>query len=121
VFLAIIVNLVAIAAFSSSLGVQLALLMLAISTVAGSSIDTWGITEVQRRAPAGFMGRYNSLIFMSMYSGMLVGALWAVATATVLHWDVAIEISCAAMLVLVGLVWISGGSPDPAAVTQGEP
>jgi predicted MFS family arabinose efflux permease len=121
VFLAIIVNLVAIAAFSSSFAIQLALLMLAISTVAGSSIDTWGVTEVQRRAPPGFMGRYNSLIFTSMYSGMLVGALWAVATATVLHWDVAIEISCAAMLVVVGLVWLSGGSTDSAAPTKEEP
>jgi predicted MFS family arabinose efflux permease len=120
VFLAIIVNLVAIAAFSSVFAVQVALLMLAISTVAGSSIDTWGITEVQRRAPPGFMGRYNSLIFMSMYSGMLAGALWALATARLLHWDVAIEISCAAMLVFVGLVWISGGSTDSAAPTKEE-
>jgi predicted MFS family arabinose efflux permease len=121
VFLATIVNLVAMAAFSSSLVVQLALLMLATSTVAGSSIDTWGITEIQRRAPPGFMGRYNSLIFTSMYSGMLVGALWALGTASVFHWDVAIEISCAAMLVLVGIVWISGGSSSPIAAAHEAP
>ncbi len=98
-FLAITVDLVAIAGFSASTVVLLALLMLAISAVAGSSFDTWGITEIQRLAPPGLMGRYNSIIFISMYAGMLVGAIWALATASVLHWDVAIEIACAAMLV----------------------
>ncbi|HEY8675974.1 MAG TPA: MFS transporter [Candidatus Dormibacteraeota bacterium] len=121
VFLAITVALVATAGFSASTVVQVSLLMLAVSTVAGSSFDTWGITEVQRRAPPGFIGRYNSVIFISMYSGMLVGALWALGTASVFHWDVAIEISCAAMLGLVGAVWISGGSSSPIPPEQKEP
>lgn len=110
VFLAIVVNVVGLAAFSASTTALLVLVTLAISAVAGSSLDTWGVTEIQRRAPPGFMGRYNSVIFLAMYLGMLLGALWAVSTADLLHWYEAIEISCAAMLVLVGLVWISGGS-----------
>jgi MFS family permease len=114
VFLAITIDLVAIAGFSASNVVLLALLMLAVSAVAGSSFDTWGMTEVQRSAPAGLMGRYNSIVFISMYSGMLVGAVWALATSSILHWDVAIEVACAAMLVLVGMVWISGGSSSSA-------
>lgn len=122
VFLAITIELVATAGFSASVVVQLALLLLAISAVAGSSLDTWGVTEIQRRAPPGFMGRYNSVIFGSLYAGMLVGGLWALATANVLHWDKAIEISCAAMLVLVGAVWLMGASmsTSSAATPQKE-
>jgi hypothetical protein len=86
-----------------------ALLLLAVSAGAGSSFDTWGLTEVQRQAPPGFMGRFNSVIFISMYWGMLIGAVWALSTATALHWDVAIELACAASLVLLAGVWISGG------------
>jgi predicted MFS family arabinose efflux permease len=110
VFVAIVIELTATAGFSAATVAQAALLLLAVSAVAGSSIDTWGVTELQRRAPPGFMGRYNSLIFMSLYAGMLVGALWALAVASVLHWDVAVEVACAAMLVIVGLVWIAGGT-----------
>ena len=114
VFLAITVDLVAIAGFSASGVVPLALLMLALSALAGSSFDTWGMTEVQRSAPLGLMGRYNSIVFISMYAGMLVGALWALGTSAVLHWDVAIQVACAAMLVLVGAAWLTGGLSSPA-------
>jgi MFS family permease len=120
-FVAVTVLLVATAAFSASSIVLLALLTLAASAVAGSSLDTWGMTEIQRRAPAGLMGRYNSIIFISLYAGMLVGAVWALATAPLLHWDVAIQISCAAMLVLVGGVWIVRGGSGAITAEQKEP
>ena len=67
------------------------------------------------------MGRYNSVIFISIYAGMLAGALWALGTATVLHWDVAIESSCAAMLALVGAVWLLGGSRSMAVEGEKNP
>jgi predicted MFS family arabinose efflux permease len=121
VFLAIIVTLVATAGFSAAVVVQLALLMLAVSSIAGSSLDTWGVTEIQRLAPPGSMGRYNSVIFISLYAGMLVGALWALGTSSALHWDVAIQTSCAAMLVLVGAVWILGGGTSSIRAEQAEP
>ena len=111
ILVAITLNLMATAAFAALAAVLLALLMLALSAVVGSSLDTWGMTEVQREAPPGLMGRYNSIVFISMYSGMLVGALWALGTSSALHWDVAIEVACAAMLVLVGAVWLTGGTP----------
>jgi MFS family permease len=109
VFLAITIEVVAIAGFSASTVMVTALLLLAVSAGAGSSFDTWGLTEVQRQAPPGFMGRFNSVIFISMYWGMLIGAVWALSTATALHWDVAIELACAASLVLLAGVWLSGG------------
>ncbi|MGH7722621.1 MAG: MFS transporter [Candidatus Dormibacteria bacterium] len=121
VFVAITIELVALAGFSALTLFLAALLVLALSAGSGSSLDTWGITEIQRRAPPGLMGRYNSIIFIAMYSGMLIGALWALGTASVLHWDVAIQISCAAMLLLLGGVWLAGGGPDPVAAERTEP
>jgi predicted MFS family arabinose efflux permease len=118
VLTAVTIELVATAGFSASSGVQVALLLLAVSAIAGSSLDTWGVTEVQRSAPPGLMARYNSLVFVALYSGMLVGALWALATASVLHWDSAIEFACAAMLTLMAVVWVMGG--DPGAVPSPE-
>lgn len=119
VFLAITVEVVALAGFTDATIVPLALLLLAVSSIAGSSFDTWGVTEIQRSAPPGFMGRYNSVIFISQYTGMLVGAAWALGTAGSLHWDVAIEWACAAMLVLIGGVWIWGGRSGDRAVEDG--
>jgi MFS family permease len=119
VFLAITTELVALAAFCGSTVPLLALGLLGISTLAGSSFDTWGATEIQRSAPPGLMGRYNSVIFIALNSGMFVGALWALATANSLHWDVAVEAACAAMLILVGVVWIWGGRPSSLPI-EGE-
>ena len=121
VFFVITSQVVATAAFSASMALLVALLLLAVSAVAGTSMDTWGITEVQRQAPPGFMGRYNSVIFISIYSGMLVGALWALGTSGLLHWDIAIQISCAAMLVLLGALWIWGGWASSPPQEQEEP
>jgi Transmembrane secretion effector len=117
VFLAITVEVVAIAGFSASSVIITALLLLAVSAAAGSSFDTWGLTEIQRQAPPGFMGRFNSVIFISMYWGMLIGAVWALSTATVLRWDVAIELACATSLVLLAGVWISGGRANADSTT----
>jgi predicted MFS family arabinose efflux permease len=121
VFLVITIEVVATAGFSASTALLVAVLLLAVSALGGTSMDMWGITEVQRQAPPGFMGRYNSLIFISIYSGMLVGALWALGTSGVLHWDVAIQISCAAMLVLLAAVWIWGGRTSSIPTEQQEP
>jgi MFS family permease len=119
VFLAVTVELVSLAAFSGSTVVPLAFLVLAMSSIAGSSFDTWGATEIQRSAPPGYMGRYNSVIFIALNAGMFAGALWALTTANSLHWDAAVEAACAAMLILVGVVWIWGGRPSSLPI-EGE-
>jgi hypothetical protein len=110
VFLVVIAELVSLAGFSAASILVTAFVLLAVSSLAGSSFDIWGGTEVQRLAPPGYMGRFNSIIWLSQYAGMLVGALWALGTSSLLHWDVAIEVACAAMLVFVGAVWMWRGS-----------
>lgn len=120
VFLAIATELLALTGFSAIPLVLVALLLLAVSSVGGSAFEVWGLTEVQRRAPPGFMARFNAVIFLSLYSGMLVGALWALGTASILHWDRAIEVACAAALVLVSVVWATSRSGAPVAELDGK-
>lgn len=112
VFAAVIVELVSLAGFTAAAGIEVGLLLLALNSAGGTSMDTWGATEVQRLAPAGSQGRFNSVIFMSLYAGMVVGAIWALSTASILHWDVAIEYACAASLVIIAAVWISCGKTE---------
>jgi predicted MFS family arabinose efflux permease len=109
VFIATTGEVIALAGFSASTITVIAVLSLALGAAAASSFDTWGLTEVQRVALPGLMGRFNSIIFISLYAGMLVGAVWALATANVLHWDLAIQYACGAALVIVGVVWLVGG------------
>lgn len=120
VYLAIATELVALTGFSAIPLVLVTLLILAVSSVGGSAFEVWGLTEVQRRAPPGFMARFNAVIFLSLYSGMLVGALWALGTASILHWDRAIEVACGAMLLLVSVVWATSRSGAPVAELDGK-
>lgn len=111
-------ELLALAGFSLTATLMAAVLVLAASSAMGSSFDTWGATEVQRRALPGYMGRFNSVIPISMFAGMLVGALWALGTSSLLHWDRAVESACGAMLVLIFATWASGRTAQPELDTQ---
>lgn len=115
VFLVIVAELVSLASFSAVSTLATAFTLLAVSSLAGSSFDIWGGTELQRRAPPGYMGRFNSVIWLAMYSGMLIGALWALGTAPFIPWDRAIQIVCAAMVVVVIAVLLAGPEEPPLA------
>lgn len=120
VFLVVVTELISLAGFGAVSALTAAFALLALSSLAGSSFDIWGGTEVQRLAPPGYMGRFNSVIWLSQYAGMLLGALWALGTASIFHWDRAVQIACAAMLVVVIAALLSGGSASPAPA-QREP
>lgn len=113
IFVAISIEVVAITGFTVATAEWLILILLAASAATGNSFDTWGLTEIQRQATADSMGRYSALIFSALYIGMLVGAVWALATSNLLRWDVSIECVCGGALVLVGGVWLWGGGASP--------
>jgi hypothetical protein len=121
-FAAATLQVVALAAFAAVSGQLPGLIVLAVSTVASASFDVWAITEIQRRAPIGHMGRFNAILWASQYAGMLVGAVWALGTSSVFHWDLALELACLAMAILVGAVGISGyGAPMAAPIESSAP
>lgn len=114
IFCAAVIQSVSLASFAAIAGRVPGLILLAVSTVASAAFDVWAITEIQRRAPLGYMGRFNAIVWAAMYAGMLIGAVWALGTANLLHWDLALELACLAMAILVGAVGITGHD-DPAA------
>ena len=121
IFAAATSAIMGLAAFAAVAAVVVGFVLLASSTVANASFDVWGITEIQRRAPEGYMGRFNAMPWASQYAGMLVGALWALGTSSVFHWDLALELACLAMAVLVGAVGIIGHDEPAAKLTEPRP
>jgi hypothetical protein len=126
IFTAAIITLTAFAAFAAVSQRYAGLALLAAASVASTGFDVWGITEIQRRAPPRYAGRFNAIPWASLYAGMLVGAVWALGTSNVFHWDFALELACLAMVVLIGAVGITIHDdaaakpiePEPAAAPQ---
>ncbi|MHB8719342.1 MAG: MFS transporter [Candidatus Dormibacteria bacterium] len=81
-----------------------AMTLLAMSSLFGGWVDIWGATAIQRRAPHGYMARFNSVPFLGMYTGALVGASWSIAGVHYLSWDRVVEIAGIAAIVLAGVV-----------------
>ncbi len=48
------------------------LALLAAASVASSGFDVWGITEIQRRAPPRYAGRFNAIPWAAAYAGCLL-------------------------------------------------
>lgn len=111
IFVGILVEVAGLAGYAAAYLVVVALAVLAASSLGGCLFDVWGNTEVQRRAPQGLVGRYNATIFVALYGGMLAGAAWALATSQVLRWDVALQVSCAAMFALVIVTRLTAREP----------
>ena len=114
IFSAAIINVTAFAAFAAVTQRFAGLALLAAGSVASAGFDVWGITEIQRRAPPRYAGRFNAIPWACLYAGMLVGAIWALGTSSVFHWDLALELVCLAMAILIGVVGITIHD-DPAA------
>ena len=114
IFTASVIAVTAFAVFAAVTERFAGLALLAAASVASSGFDVWGITEIQRRAPPLYAGRFNAIPWACLYAGMLVGAVWALGTSNVLRWDLALELACLAMAVLIGAVGITVHD-DPAA------
>ena len=78
-----------------------AMTLLAMSSLFGGWVDIWGATEIQRRAPHGYMARFNSVPFLGMYGGALIGALWSLIGVHFVSWDRVVEIAGVASIVIV--------------------
>ena len=81
-----------------------AMVLLGMSSLFGGWVDIWGATEIQRRAPHGYMARFNSVPFLGMYAGALVGAVWSIIGVQFVTWDRVIEIAGIASLGVIAAV-----------------
>jgi MFS family permease len=121
IFTATVIAVTAFAAFAAVNQRFAGLVLIAVGSVASAGFDVWGITEIQRRAPPRHAGRFNAIPWAAAYAGMLVGAVWALGTSSVFHWDLALELACLAMAILVGVVGITGHTDPSTTSAEHEP
>ena len=107
--LGFVVEVIPLGVFALVGGLLPAIGLLFVSTAAAALYQTRAQTAMQQRVPAELLGRVNGLIRLLIYSGMLVGAVAAVALVEPLGWALLVEGSTA--IAVVAFI--------PAALTYG--
>lgn len=82
-----LLEVVPLAIFALVGGLVPALALLAFSTAAAALYQTRGQTALQERVPPEILGRVNGVLRLLLYSGMLAGAMAAVALVDVVGWS----------------------------------
>jgi MFS family permease len=82
-----LLEIVPLALFALVGGLVPALALLGFSTAAGALYQTRGQTALQERVPPEILGRVNGVLRLLLYSGMLAGAVAAVALVDVVGWS----------------------------------
>jgi MFS family permease len=99
VSLGFLIEVIPLGLFALVGGLVPALALLFISTAAAALYQTCGQTALQQRVPAELLGRVNGVMRVLLYSGMLAGAVAAVALVQALGWAVLVEGSAAVTVV----------------------
>ncbi len=97
--LGFLIEVIPLGVFALVGGLIPALGLLFVSTAAAALYQTRGQTALQQRVPAELLGRVNGVMRLLIYSGMLVGAVAAVALVEPLGWAVLVEGSAAAAVI----------------------
>jgi MFS family permease len=94
--LGFLVEVIPLGLFALVGGLPAALGLLSVSTAAAALYQTRGQTALQQRVPAKLLGRVNGVMRLLLYTGMLAGAIAAVALVEPLGWT-AVVIGAAAV------------------------
>jgi MFS family permease len=97
--LGFLVEVIPLGVFALVGGLPAALGLLFLSTAAAALYQTRGQTALQQRVPAALLGRVNGVMRLLLYTGMLVGAIAAVALVEPLGWTVLVMGAAAVSLV----------------------
>jgi len=97
--LGFLVEVIPLGLFAMVGGLLPAIGLLFVSTAAAALYQTRGQTALQQRVPPELLGRVNGVMRLLIYSGMLVGAVAAVALVEPLGWAVLVEGSAAVAVV----------------------
>lgn len=104
--------------FSTNLALAIALLFL--SSVAATLYEVLATIAMQQRVPIGLLGRASGATRVAQYSGMLIGAVAAVALVNPLGWEATVLIVCAFAVVVLGAFTVTGPR-DMAVATAPAP
>jgi len=80
---------------------------LATSSIAGVLGETWGTIDLQERVRVGLLGRVSAVVGLSLYAGMLVGAILGLVLTASLHWQTVIAVVGSAGFFAVLLAFVS--------------
>jgi predicted MFS family arabinose efflux permease len=92
-----------------------AVIPLAISGGAGVVWQTWGTTDMQMRVHAAFLGRVNGVMVVAASTGMLIGAVLALALVPWAGWERTLFVACCLSLVVLLAGVVLGPQRSPAA------
>ena len=82
-----LIEVIPVGLFAIVSGLVPALALLFVSTAAAAVYQTRGQTALQQRVPPEMLGRVNGVMRLLLYSGMLIGALAAVALVEPVGWS----------------------------------
>jgi predicted MFS family arabinose efflux permease len=90
---------------------------LALALSGGTAVvwQTYAMTDVQMRANPVYLGRVNAVMVVSMTSGMLVGALLALALVPWAGWERTLFIACCLSLLVLAAGVVFGPQQSEAA------
>jgi MFS family permease len=94
-----LIEVIPVGLFAIVSGLVPALALLFVSTAAAAVYQTRGQTALQQRVPPEMLGRVNGVMRLLLYSGMLIGALAAVALVEPVGWS-ALVVGMAAVAVI---------------------
>jgi predicted MFS family arabinose efflux permease len=106
-------EMVPLALFVLVTNLAVAMLLLLLSSVAGTLYQTRGWVGLQQRVAPDLLGRTSAVIRFSMYVGMLAGAVAAVTMVQALGWQATVLIVIAACFVLLVASTLYGPGERP--------
>ena len=101
-------EIVAFAAFVFALNIIVAGLLLLVSSIVAVAYQILGSIALQQRVPSDLLGRATGAARLAMYSGMLLGAVAAVALVGPLGWERTVLLVCAAALFVLAAATVTG-------------
>jgi predicted MFS family arabinose efflux permease len=108
----------ALAAFVFIVNLVVAAAMLFVSSLAATVYEVLAAVALQQRVPFGLLGRANGAMRVAMYSGMLVGAIAAVALVRPIGWEATVLLVCGLELVTLTAFTLTGPRDRPASAAD---
>jgi hypothetical protein len=90
--------------------VGIALIFLALSSLAGVVGETWGEIDLQERVDIRLLGRVSAAADLSLYGGMLIGAILAISLSVFLSWQPIVFGVGVVGLIVLSVALASGGA-----------
>ena len=97
-----------VVAFVFTANLAVAIVLLFVSSLSATVYQVLGALALQQRVPIGVLGRASGATRVAMYTGMLIGAVAAVALVRPFGWQATVLLVCGFALVVLAAFSVSG-------------